>query len=1040
VKVLLCAVDPAKPSECGSGPVAVLGAGITASNGGYSISASLKPQALLSPLQARAAIHGQLYAAGASPQVSSHVDQLPPGPVKLWVMVEPNDPTLQPLSFGGNGAAQAYKDVSPSDASPSTVPGLRPGQGAPLRAARVAASGGPDLDTNYVQHAAEGIFAGHSTPVSLDMRAKAKLVDLATTPQPRRGEPLRVSGRLTDFSGVPLTGRSVLVVVGPGGPEGSLYAPVVQVLADGSFNVTFPTSGLQPGPLPVHVEGRLLASDSFLVPPDSQDIFLGLSQKTTWGPPSVRIAGDDWPDGAELTIDPERPFSVDALLRELPSGEAVANRDVSAAIVTGTTVLVSREATTQSNGRVHLELPALPAQTPAEPLQLRLTAHKVNNSDEPARATFFLDPLFPTRLTVGEGVGALGEKVLLHGHLERVLAGQAHPVAGLQGAIEATFGDETQWVTATDAGGNFTLGVRSSIPAANSWTFRFHPGPGKLLQESPAVSARALHTARTTLALVDSEGTVGQPVSVSGRLAWAPADVGVYGQPVRVGWKGGGEVTALSNANGIFHAVLPAQERTGAAPLVMAFDGSPAFGPSRQEAAVPVFSPTRIALEAPAVLLDVTGATQERVLLRLENGTQRLAGRELQVTFEGPGGANRTVERLTGSSGEAEVRVQDLNLDHAGTWTVRATYAGSATERAAAASAAMPVLLQARLVVDRVPAAAYPGDRILVQGHLLVANHASTPVPFAARLDDAVAGFAAAVDGLPWSLALRVPEDAAPGDHVLDLAGSTPGIALEPVQVALAVRTAVQAVLDVNEAADGSRQVSLHFVDGAGQAVERGLHLVLIRQGPDGRVLGIHELDTTEEGTGSLQLTSEQGGTVSVLQINDRLLALDSLAINTRALQPAPAGGLPAWLLWSGVALGVLVAGAAAWSYRAWRRSADLGLEAMLRQARQSLSDPSLPVAEVIRRAYASLLEVLRKSGYTPRDSDTVRSITSAVESAFGLPKAPWRTVSGLFETAAYSRAELSPSDRHAAQQAFGALAQWWGARQQARQGKGAKA
>lgn len=1024
VKVMLCTANPAKPQQCGNGPVAVLGTALTGSNGHYSIAARLTPIVTLD-LDGTASIHGTLYEGGPV-LFPSQADQIPPGHAKLWVMVEPNDPVLQPLAFAGLPTAQAHKNVDPADSQPTTVQGILPGPGFPLRAARIGENGA-DLGVTYVKHAAHGIFPAHSALHALDVRAQAKFEDVSVLPgAPRRGDDLLVSGRLLDAAGNPLKDRTVTVDIESANSD---LNRVIPVIADGRFATTFLTSDLPVGTLHVRISATLLGSDTYLDPPDPVDSTLLLSQDTQWAP-TLEVNGEVRVDREEVKLKAGDDVAFRGTLRESPSGDPVAGRRITAAIRANSVLLSNAEGTTDQDGHVSIDLPALPADTPMQILHLIVAADAVNPSDEPATVTIYLRPLFPTRLNVSDVDGQLGQRLHLKGQLERLAGEEAVAVTGSHGTIKATSSAMPNVVlstVATDGKGNFTLPLPPGNPSNATWFVTFTPADDSFLQ-STAVRANARYIAGTTLTMLESHGTINEPVSFRGRLAWSPADAPVPGHVVNLRWYDGPSAKATTDDHGFFETLLPHRTTNGPNGLTMSFAGNDTLLPSTKFVSVNIRSNTTLKLTASNIDVDWDGATSDSFALQLANETQPLGPREVKLTFNAPDHSSRRLTRLTGEDGTVKLHAADLAFDQAGNWTLDAIYAGTAMEHPARANATFTVTMRVRLVIDRTPAAAFPGDQIQVQGRLDVPNKARHVVPFHATLDGVTAGTGGASGGQPWLLTFSLASNATLGEHSLQVSGGgIPGIVVEGTNASFAVRSSIHAVLDIEEL-DGARRVEVRFRDEAGQAVLTPVHVVLLRQAPDGRVLGIHDLDTTD-GVATMNLTKAQGGAISVLQVDDRLLFLDSVFIQSSLLRPPePQAAIPippwAYVVGAGLALATAIAGALL--YRTWHRRLEVDLEAMMRRTSLELANPRFTTEEVIRRAYKGLLQVLANAGYVPRDADTVRSIATSVESSFRLPTGPWRAVSRLFEHVAYSGKGLSVTDRRTAIQAFQALVAFW--------------
>lgn len=1014
------------------GSNAVVGVGFTDDDGRFEISSSILGSTPPAIVPTHAIVEGSLYMQNEVVSIAGGAADLSPGPAVLFVVVEPNDPGLQPLQFRSAtttfSESIAFKDVGQS--ASFQIPDALGEPGSALQGAILdpeAQTPQPDRTIENVRHSAAAIFAARSAGQDLTIKATSTLSLSVQQTEPRASEVLNVTGNLMDSAEVPLPGRTVQVSLSRDFDTISTTKAVVD--GDGRLEVAIPTMGLDPGTYLLVGKAELLDTDTFLVPPDPVKKNIVLSQSTVWNR-TLLLNGVPILDGQSIEVDIEDPISVNAVLFDGTTGEPVGQRGATLHLTSATTgdaILPPAAAATDSRGRLDVTLDAIDA--PITPAFLRLDVHAdaITPQDDSATATIFLQPRFATSLRLENATGAVGQETLVSGTLERVGPGTAQGVSTAPGVIEAVGPDGERLVLphTTNDEGKFVFPVVSSIPGQQKWTFRFNATDDTpFIQDSPPSHAWVTHVAATELQVEAEEGLVGEEVAIGGRLTTVDG-APVPSQNVTASWKDSGDaVTAETDKGGNFSLVLPARDSAGEHTLDATFAGTMTYEPSATDGSTLVRLPTILnATSVPATVSPVGGDTGGIELRLMDQKANPLAGRNLEIHLTHPLGTTHEVERITDGDGTVHLDANEIVLDAPGSWNVTATYGGGPLDAGVKRSFSWQVTHDVAINILRMPGSVSASD-INIIGRLDAVGTGHGPIEITVTSARTTLATTTTTTNENWSI--QVPVDQlGPGTHELEIVGSGgPHVRVMPTNATLVAAAPVRVSVVEAEGADGGRVLTFQ-AEGIPASANGSVSMSVIRADLEtGEVVGTHELVLDANGHATLRLQADESGSIHVVALSEPMLMLDD--VDYTSPQTLTSGNRDAlsvagWVLATLAAAGVISVIAV---YIVWRRRHAAMFAAALMEARAALQDSSASPALIIRRAYQALLEVLTSAGYTVRDTATVRDIAHEATDMLRLPQRPMETMTVLFETAVFSTREMGAMHRSDALAALDELLQ----------------
>lgn len=1003
----------------------VAGYGFSGENGTFSFTATIDDTAPGSPGDGRdASVGGRLINSSQPPALPSTALGLSPGPVELYVVVEPNHPG-QALDFGTTDDERpqvaAYKDA------PFSIPSLEPGtSGLEVRAVAMDGDGDPDTDAKHVKHATGTIFGTHSDPVVLVLRSEARLSMDPSAGKIGAAEPFEVSGRLLDADKVPLAGRNItLSLTHEGQPVKTGWDHTGD---DGSFLFLLDgneTREIGPGVYTVDVKADLLEEDTFLTPPDDETASLVIVEELQWVEDVLVDDEETILSAVVPAMDVTTPWTVEMRLIDAVEEMPVSGRDLAFRLSTLRDDVVVDAGTTVSgdNGTVLLELGPLSAATPRDLLRLTVEAVPLTPGHEKTpSAQILFEPAYPTRIQVSDVTLPADEGGHLHGVLLRKSGQEQVPVVdpGVQIIARPPQGDLLNVTGTSDDG--FAIPVAPGRPGNEVWDVFAPADAERYLAGAPMVQVNVTYFTPTTLATDDAAALTGEPVDVAVRLQ-LPDGTPVPDARLQAAWTAGatGNASGTTDQNGTAVLNLSALPAPGEAAYKVWFEGNTTHGPAQLNGTAAVSARSEIRLEATPFHMDSTGMTNGSVLATLRNETgHRLVGRAVDVEIQGPQGMREETTRVSDSEGKTRIGPEDLDAPAPGNWTFTFRFRGGEHQAAAVNQTTVRWVHEASFDLDRSPFKVNAGRSVSYAGTL---GTADAPVPDATVVlaidgKEVAQGRTRTPDGA-WSIPFQVP-DLAVGDHVVTLsARGVPDVDVQELQTDLRVVRAVSASLErVSE--DGTTY-EVTATDGSGAPVA-GVQMVLAQLDPSGQVHGLYEVETGPLGTATLSVAETANGTLVVHAVTspDHALAVDDTnSIQAQVVTDPGTGKVIGVVVMSAAA--VLVA-ASVVAYTLWRRRHRSAIQQAFAQAQQELLDTNVPPDEVVRRVYRRLLATLQDAGFELRATQTARDVADEAIRAFGLAVRPMQEATLLFEQVVYTDRPLGPVHRKKALAAFQGL------------------
>ncbi len=1013
-----------------AGNTALVGAGFTETDGLFTITAAADTTVAASVVPHDGSVlGGQVWEAGDQPVLATRIGGGPnglglqPGPIQIRAIVDPNDPALQDLSFGGPEPVRAYKPVS--QGNPYPLP-----DGRTLRALvyhEVDDKLVPDANRG-VTHATRAIFSNTSAPVSTGLAATTQVILDNVPGRVVQGlDSLAIGGRFVDVEGVGLGGRPVHVTV-PG-----VSMDPLQVSSDGTFSFTLNPLLFPVGDLEIQIEGKLLDSDQFLAPANATAI-VPIARETHW----AEVALDGKPlAGTRPQVQPGVAFTVTATLTDDHKGISVPGRPVQVHLLRGleATPVWTGAATTDNTGRLNVQVAAIGISDDPTLHHIRLREVPEGQSSH-RETTFTIEPRYPTTFELGGVRVPVGQVGFLEG---RLTASQG-PVSLSDAPFLLTSQDgKTLTHTGTDAQGNVRIPVSSDEPFLRNWTVSF--GGTTLYAPSAPIQADAAHHISTRIQVEAPPALRSHDVPVSGRLLDG-LDRPLAALDLEIGWDDGESSIVKSNDDGRFEARLPPRTALGGADLRVRFNGTDLFDPSAATARVAIHLPTRLSLDADDEMLAPGDAnkTVAQAVLADERG-EKLPGRILHLEAVAfpldctnpasglcPPISQFSVEWSTGADGAVSWTANDLPVRRPANLLLAASYHGTANEAPAQNSTNLTVTHRIQVQVDRLSERVRQGEAVLLEGRLegAVPDLEYGPVLFEVRIPGQPPHPVTIHDPANFRIEYPIPQGTALGEQNVSLsANGTDGYQISSWQGTLVIVKGVDVQVHETLGEDG-RKVRVKVIGADSEGGQMEGELVLLRRDPaTQRVLDIHRIDLDPQtGEAELDLGNRYDGELSVVALRSPTLeATETVYTLETSLQEVRTTNTPSWILPVAAAVAGTLALVAAGLYLLWRASGRRRLQRAFADAHKALWDPSLTPAEVVRRAYQQLLAILDSSGYTPPPEQTVRDIADSTIRAFQVKPQPMREVSKLFELVVYSKQEIPEAGRREALRAFLQLA-----------------
>lgn len=971
-----------------------------------------------------ATVEGQRFAPAANIRlhpIPSPLD-FASGPAQLLLEVEANDPTAQALGFGPQRApwADAYK----------AIPFAIPQTGATTRAiALIETSDGPtpDEDTQSVVHVARAIF-----PASASAGNMRLFADTAVTMDPApvgllTGQELAVTGTFLDAGGSPMTGRDVTIALAK---QTTIVATQdkIPVDEDGRFQATFQTAELAPGGYDIRIQGHLLPDDAerFLRAPLQATAPLTLNLKTRLANPFQSVSGNGpTVHGARLTIPADQPLTVQGILLD-HEGNPVAARPIVATtryLTGGGDAAPPVSAVTASNGTFAMMLGPFDSAAQIRAMRVTLKAADVDGGAQNEEANLVLDPLFSTRIHVEDATGEAGRTADLIGKLTRP---NGEP---LRNQDEARFlaldpSGERIIGKGTDAEGNFRLPVNSPAAGTRQWSVQFLGDPDAHLAASPIVKANTTHATDARIVLDPSSAKRGHMIRVTGSLSGEDGlPLGSATLRLSSDALGYGEQLETTPA-GAFTADLPAADKPGLVLINVTFRGTASHRAATQSQHVTVRLPTDLAIRARDVIMQADGRVSHPPVVHLEDDEGNpLSGRPVSIQVTTPNGTKEAFTEATDADGDAIVHLESLAERLPGKLTLQVHYSGGQFEEPDAASAAFKAAYVHLLSNLSAPREARPGQDIAMHLTTTTASTLAGHVPAQILVNGIEIGRADLPPTGLWTSRIQLPQ-LANGTHSIEVrAFEREGMIPNRATASILAVSAVDINIEIEYRPDGSRLVHVQTTRDAGET--QPLVLTIARVDDADHIVGIHSLALDPNGLGTLEIASEESGTMRVLSLGDASSVLGAMTLSVGApIEHTVARQQEGtnWLNFVGAAA-ALIAAAIAILWIVHERRVSRALRRLLREAHALALDASTPPATAVRRAYERFLLGLAGSGHRPEASATPTAIATHAQEALGLPSEPVQALTELFERATYSTDEFTDHDRAAAVDALIALA-----------------
>lgn len=991
---------------------AVAGAALTDANGNFAVPLAISASLPLVGCTPGASVAGRLCDPAEPTQPSSGLS-LRPGALSLRVEVEANDPTRQPLGFGTQDRALAYKSAMAG--SPFQAPdGL--GQNTASGLAFVAAKQSQDaIDEGLRQviHSTRAIFPAstHAQANAFTLRAQTVLA-LTDTSNVKVGDLLHINGTFLDkIANVPLPNHTVQLLLESATPVGG--HPVTDVT--GTFRAQFNTSGLAPGVYNL-AAAVALPTAGFLEDPAPAATAVAVARETSWHDLTLNgqaLQGDSFHYPAQSGL------VVTARLLD-HRGQAVAAKPV-VTLVTQTagsntsTILGAATWQTLPNGTFMATLPGIPAGVPLGRLEL-VVRQATSSTDEGPPLRVLLRPVHATLLAGLENASVdLGRPAVLEGRLVR---GDGSPAFDAGATFVARPQDKASpniQVNGTTSNGQFRIAVPSGVPRSTAWTVDYTPGDDQLMPANGTAWTR--HVIATAIEPNPALAVRDAPVELSGRLLRSD------GTPVtgNLTAEWAGRVYQGRAEGGTFNFTVE-KRPTGLYPVTLRFAGSPLEHPANATAKIAVREPTALTVQAHNVTVSERGTTPSTLLegtLATLDG-DAIGHRAVLVNFTGPKGRSAEIERPTDLHGAFAVTAADVPPLGPGNWTVHIQYAEALLEMPANATATLSSLHVVTLNVTRAPAEIEPGEMVRVRGALgATSGEPLNPVRILVQLGDGPAVETTAVPGQPWQVHLMAPPETGTKPIVARGVPSQWGVKVLPGTTNVTVVKTVS--VDLVEAAEGTRTLEFTTRDTETNGSVADLRVILLRS-VGGLPVETYEVTTDAQGRGVLELPADTVGEVTVISVLHPVYRLEVHEGSVALVQPPPPEA-PAWVFAAGMA--ALAAALSMLTFLiGWRARQRRALAAAVDDARRLLLDPRASPARVIEAVYARLLLILKEAGDPLRNEDTVRDIAERATKAFRLPRPAMGHITRLFERAKYSGQELSQADRSIALGALHELAE----------------